>query len=140
MTLWTELRGTAPNDTSAMQFLKGEVGKKNRRQNLGSMWNFSMCVICPLSILSWDLCVSLSYFKNISLKYVHFAPRRTNPYPSGPFCSTTDLGAYSLEKNKKTQNRKMINEHAFLILSNDRKSLSALSLFLKLFNQNRLVC
>lgn len=62
VTLWTELRGTAPSDTSAMQFLKGEVGKKNGRQNLGSMWNFSLCVICPLSILSWDSCVSLSYF------------------------------------------------------------------------------
>lgn len=61
VTLWTELRGTAPSDTSAMQFLKGEVGKKNGRQNLGSMWNFSMRVICPLSILSWDSCVSLSY-------------------------------------------------------------------------------
>lgn len=62
VTLWTELRGTAPSDTSAMQFLKGEVGKKNGRQNLGSMWNFSLCVICPLNILSWDSCVSLSYF------------------------------------------------------------------------------
>lgn len=61
VTLWTELRGTAPSDTSAMQFLKGEVGKKNGRQNLGSMWKFSLCVICPLSILSWDSCVSLSY-------------------------------------------------------------------------------
>lgn len=33
----------------------------------------------------------------------------------------------------------MINEHAFLILSNDRNSLSALSLFLKLAVQSKQV-
>lgn len=61
VTLWTELRGTALSDTACISS-HARLEKKNGRQNLGSMWNFSLCVICPLSILSWDSCVSLSYF------------------------------------------------------------------------------
>lgn len=47
VTLWTELRGTAPSDTSAVQFLTCEVGKKKWKTKSGI--NVKLFYVCNMS-------------------------------------------------------------------------------------------